>query len=752
MKTTILLLLLMLAPLAMQAEQQGRWVTHQQFLGTATTSVVDAGDKVYYLDSHIIYCFDKASRQTRMVTMNGALPTGLYFNSDRDLLVVTYDDSNIDIVAADGTVNNVPNIANAVITSSKEINDVTFAGNRIYVATNYGYCVISGDASGRFTFNRSFDLGKAVTSVAQVGSTLLVSTADNALYQGDAGSEHSSLASLKITGLTGGKIYPVTDSAFFLTRSAALVRVSVGSNGTLSESSIAAAAPENVQKTPTGYLANFMAKGYYYTFDNSGLSAKQENGGKAMFSSYAGGDGTLWSVNSNGLHSSTASATFYKPNAIDIASPLFWMVYNEHQKKMYLAHGSWQSKIIAYSTGIRFNTFDGETWANATPTGTLSQNMYEFAFDPNQPDNFFYVNGYPNGNRIYRVVGGKSELMATSTNSPMVNRRGCLDFDSKGNLWYAQTFRTTQPGMVLPKEKLYNATLSKSDWIVPNLPSLSSVGSWDYASFAIDKVHDVKVLTVGEYETPVVIWDDGGDITNVNPKSAAYTSFRDQNDNAFSWTYTFQAAADRKGKVLIGFTEGLISMDPTQAFDKGFRVHKTSELAGINCYTIAVDTLNRRWVGTGGSGLYLIDSDDETVLRHFTNTNSQLISNVVLRVCANTTDNSVMIITPVGVQQYFPEASSAAEDYSGAYAYPDPVTPTFTGLVTITGLMANSHVVVKDKDGNTVATLTGNEAGKATWDGCDASGERLPTGTYQVFAWQNGQMPAKPCTHIQIIK
>ena len=62
--------------------------------------------------------------------------------------------------------------------------------------------------------------------------------------------------------------------------------------------------------------------------------------------------------------------------------------------------------------------------------------------------------------------------------------------------------------------------------------------------------------------------------------------------------------------------------------------------------------------------------------------------------------------------------------------------PDYTGLITITGLMDKSLVKIADSAGN-VFWQTVSEGGMVVWDGCDASGSRVKSGVYFVFASQN---------------
>ena len=65
------------------------------------------------------------------------------------------------------------------------------------------------------------------------------------------------------------------------------------------------------------------------------------------------------------------------------------------------------------------------------------------------------------------------------------------------------------------------------------------------------------------------------------------------------------------------------------------------------------------------------------------------------------------------------------------YAYPNPVTPDYTGLVTITGLTLNADVKILSSSGKLVAEGRSN-GGSFTWDVRDRNGDRVASGVYMV--------------------
>jgi len=79
------------------------------------------------------------------------------------------------------------------------------------------------------------------------------------------------------------------------------------------------------------------------------------------------------------------------------------------------------------------------------------------------------------------------------------------------------------------------------------------------------------------------------------------------------------------------------------------------------------------------------------------------------------------------------DASATNESMSkdNVYAYPNPVKPDYTGLITVVGLTMDADVKIVTVSGTLVAEGRSN-GGTFTWDGCDSSGRRVASGVYMV--------------------
>ena len=164
-------------------------------------------------------------------------------------------------------------------------------------------------------------------------------------------------------------------------------------------------------------------------------------------------------------------------------------------------------------------------------------------------------------------------------------------------------------------------------------------------------------------------------------------------------------------------------------------------LTGISSRCIKIDGGGRKWVGTEGNGVFLISEDNMTQVHHFTTSNSPLISDNIYDVSINGTTGEVFFLTDKGLCSYMSDATTPNEEMTtdNVWAYPNPVTPDYTGPITITGLSYDADVKIVSTNGALINQGRSN-GGTYTWDGCDSKGRRVASGIYMVVtATSNGE-------------
>jgi hypothetical protein len=147
---------------------------------------------------------------------------------------------------------------------------------------------------------------------------------------------------------------------------------------------------------------------------------------------------------------------------------------------------------------------------------------------------------------------------------------------------------------------------------------------------------------------------------------------------------------------------------------------------------IAVDGANNKWIGTADSGLFLVSPNGQETKYHFTINNSPLPSNVINDIDINSTTGEVFIATAKGLVSFKGTATSANDDLSNAYVYPNPVRPEYTGTVKIAGLIDRANVKITDIGGNLVYETT-SQGGTIEWDTTAFGKYKVASGVYMIF-------------------
>ncbi|MGM9811992.1 MAG: hypothetical protein ACI30V_04025 [Muribaculaceae bacterium] len=764
-------LMVILSAIAAQAAI-GTWKIHPIF-GSVPTNAVDVGGKVYYLVSNNLYCYDKETSENatydRSNYLNDSQISNIYYNYSKKYLLVAYKNSNIDIVCSDGKVVNIPDIANALLTTAKTINDVTFADGAAYVATAFGYVVINDE---KFEIAESRIYNVNITSAAKVGGTLLLGSA-NGLYYGNASKAHSTMSTLTLnTNYKSTKIYPLEGNAFIqygsttATYEVALDDANEPADITL-KASIASAVPTFVQpvKSLDAVIVGYITTPCYYTVSADGSAATRvalPSSTQNEIITSQETDGSWWTIGANGLRKITIDGTtattvldYQRINASTCSNP-FFLTYDKVNDKLYVTNSGKQTN---YGAGVNevttLNTLSNSQWSEINPVITQNRNssrkyLYNTfypLFDPDDSHTFYLGSEYEG---FFKFTDNEQVAHWDWTNSPMQDYKsynchvGAYQFDKSGNLWLLQA-EATNPLMVLPKDKLNAENPSASDWIIPDVTF-----SANYRQFLVITKHNIKVYTNGNWASRMVFIDDNGDPSGpITKQEYRYLSTLDQDMRNFSWNWLFCLVEDKDGMVWVGADTGVARYDPVKCAAQGdAQVYRPKVprndgtnnadylLDGVRVNCIAVDGTNRKWIGTNTSGLYLVSADGTEIIEQFTTANSILPSDRIISVCCNPNNNKVYVGVEGGLLEYESDSTTPSQSYDDVYVYPNPVRPEYTGVITIKGLMENSLVKIADVSGNVVAQLQSN-GGMATWDGCNSDGSRVKSGVYFVLASEN---------------
>lgn len=770
--------------------------------------VIDTPDNmVYILSGYNLHSYDKQNSELYSYTSQNKLSdyriVNYYYNYDSKYLVLCYANCNIDLLYDDGRVVNLPEIKQFNTNITKSINDVQFLGDKMYVATTFGIVVYD---NSKYQVVESGIYNIDISAAFPVNDKLYIlykATGSNnkELYVAALEGRHNSLDSFtKVDNSVANlqSFLKIGDYTYLaMTNKRVVYTLSINSESNT----------RTMTNTGQTNLSNFFTRsaiggtfvnnnGQYVVFNSLGqkesVTDLPDNFKKASATGW-NGLSSLWfsikySISNYDLSGDvpTVKISDFAPKGFNCVAPAYmfpsnipgaFYVSNLGYSNYCTAgittgHGDWIAQTTDFVNGdnivdvsCREATLDfwyGTTYQGYCDDKRLYGGPTGFAEYPEDPSITFTASQFEG---IYKVKDNKQIGLYDWTNSPFTTQGGWnsrvfdVQFDPEGNLWvgFWCNFGSDNfgPYAILPAEKvkLDPAEITADDWILstwsnPDDTSVSRGGPEMKSIFHKSGLYMVSIDDI--YLSGARFYKHNGTYTNTADDSAvSYSSFTDQDGNAFSATRSTCVAQDVNGHCWIGTTSGIIEVDdPAAAFEPNFTVRRPKVarndgteyadylLSSELIHSIAVDPSNRKWIATDASGVYLVSADGSEIIDHFDMNNSPLTTNTVYSIYCDPTSNKVWFGSKEGIFCYSSTSAPGKEDYSEVYAYPNPVRPDYTGWITVTGLMDNSYVKIADAAGNVFFNGRA-EGGMVTWDGCNASGDRVKSGVYFVFASEN---------------
>ena len=791
------ILLVALLPLCVKAQRAvGSWEVYANFL--APEQMLETPDKVFFLSSGSLFSFDKDSEELYQYGIHNVLsePTisKIFYNGKKDYIALAYNSGNIDIIKNDGKVVNLPDIRDAVLQSDRTINDISFGNGRIYVATNFGI-VIYDDSRWEVVESGIYDkpvkyvaatedyIGAYFTNEQKIG---FIPTGKTIRYYDNfilASSMSSTSGKYDCTGLRGLKGNTFLGSDSKTAFSPKLVVFNPETNKVNFDKYVADGNYTGPFESKNGYyIYNTVASGSNIAcikeFDedyNVTVTNLPSNFSGKLLSMWDNPN-KLFVSDSNGLseYSFSADGTLtllrdsFKPEAIT-SKGVGYLTASNSGKVYVSARGNnayfsadWPAYGISYINVIENNSIKDITPSGLTFAGIWQQNeegikdgtyrlsdTYNIVEDPDDPDAYFVSTLF---NGVFKIKDGKEVNYYNHKNAPFVTAwvyffTQSLDIDGKGNLWTGGNQRM----YMLPSDKRkLNTDPQISDWET-DFPMATSGGQQCPVILACKKSNMVLYSFRGGHE--LICVDTNGTASTTDDVSYRWKTFLDQDGKEWALppsSYIYCMIEDNNGQVWVGTDKGVfIIPNPSKLTDPNMRIQRIKVprndgtnfadylLDGEPILSLAVDGVNRKWIGTSNSGAYLVSENGSQIIEQFNTENSYLPLNKVYAIACDKFSNAVYFGTKAGLVKYNSDASPASDDYSNVYAYPNPVRPEYNGYITVTGLMDNSLVKIADAAGNVFFQGT-SQGGMITWDGCDGSGNRVKTGVYYVFASQNG--------------
>lgn len=338
----------------------------------------------------------------------------------------------------------------------------------------------------------------------------------------------------------------------------------------------------------------------------------------------------------------------------------------------------------------------------------------------------------------YTIDNTNNILQAASTvkdptqykNYVIVN---ALKYDKEGNLWGFNSISPSTSLFAYTKDKEW-VSHHKSEFMYSENKSLENVNN------IIEDSRRLLWFGNNHWDFPYLYCYQPS-----TDAAKCYKKFTNQDGTEIAVGYVRAIAEDNKNNIWVGTSAGPLMLEASQITKDSpvFTQVKVPRndgtnyadylLSGVDITCIAIDKANRKWFGTSSNGVYLISDDNIQQLQHFTRSNSPLLSDDIESIAINAESGEVYFGTNLGLCSYQSDVNSINEEMNkdNVWAYPNPVKPDYTGLITITGLTNKADIKIVTSNGVLVNKGTSN-GGIYQWDGRDLKGKMVTSGIYMV--------------------
>ena len=732
----------------------GKWRTH--FAYNSVSQIAQSDNKIFAVSDGALFSVDKLDGNmefySKLSGLNDAIVSRIEYDPTDKLLLIIYTNGNIDILSSGG-VTNLPEYFNKQMNTSKEVNQIQFYGNKAYLSCNFGIIVlnmskkevadtyyIGPNASEVKVLNTTVNNGiiYALTAStifkASVTDPNLVNYAQWSTETSLPGSgDYQKIASFggQLVLLRGGYLYKQEANNSWTPILTNITPIDFN----VTSSSL------NVFTANTVYLLNTSFN--VTPVANIGTISDAEYDTQNSTYYFAASSQGIISYKPTG--SETPLINYFKPSGPAVNSP--WDMTFSGKKLIVVPGGRWvflkhPGNIMIYENNAWKNISSSTIEAN---TGIVCTDLISTAIDP-KDDSHFFAASYSSG--LYEFKNNAFFKYHNFTNSTIENLNGDYQYqmlggttyDDDGNLWVLNEY--VKSGI-----KVYLANGTWTQLTYPGENNRPSMGGL----IINNQNKNQKFVFSARPPVGLCAFDDNGTITDQSDDKSVFLYpfiYTEQDNNGITKSVSIYPSIlncikqDKNGVVLVGTDVGpFLFSNLSKIYDADYTCSRVKIprndstnladylLVNENIQSIAIDGANRKWIGTKASGVYLMSENGQQTIKHFTVSNSPLLSNYILSIAINPITGEVYFGTDQGIVSYQSDASEAGSTFGDVYAYPNPVRQGFTGLITITGLIDKTQVKITDISGNLICETISNGS-IATWDGKDVHGRKVNTGIY----------------------
>jgi len=228
-----------------------------------------------------------------------------------------------------------------------------------------------------------------------------------------------------------------------------------------------------------------------------------------------------------------------------------------------------------------------------------------------------------------------------------------------------------------------------------------------------------------------MIFDDNGTLDNLNDDRYIRLSTSPNEGNLPSLKIN-AIKTDLDGAIWFATDEGAAYYFDASLVQAGSAIPSVTRVFDLQdevLTSLAIDALNRKWFGST-NGVWLLTPDGSSVIAHYTETNSPLLSNRILVIEVDKQSGRVFIGTERGLSVIQTSALAPVPTMTTLKVFPNPVRLPEHQAIQIQGLSRNASVKIITPVGRLVRDLKSDGGAVVFWDGKDNRGELVTSGIY----------------------
>ena len=732
----------------------GEWRDHLSY--KYANSVTKVGSIVYASNGSGLLKYNEGDNSVEKLTkINGLSDVGVKLlrkNESNNVVLVVYENTNIDIITSDERIINFSDIKRKIIQGKKTINEVYCSGNLAYISCGFGIIVYDTEKN---EVKDTYYLGNGISNleIYQVtkNDTAIFAATPIGVFYGTIGKNLSNYQNwLPVnSGLASGPYNSVVNfNGKIITSYSEKLKSNISLKDTLYELTNTGWTKYSINPY---FIGNEIRK-MYSDSKNSKLFIIDQYGNLAQFDT--NGQRTNY-ISNYGFDDAEINDGYYDNTKYWVADNRYGLIKtfgafstnerigingpdNNSVNDLDIKDGkltvapvnlgeTFDSQYLMYKPNIYE---DGE-WRKINVPDSI-RDLNAVSIDPNNKDHVAYAC------MSYGILDTKSDQIQnvfTYGNTPLIGYNGTSDiritginYDKNSNLWASITLGKK---CVAVRKTNGNWTLLDFEQFVVQ-PTVSKI--------IFDKQDQAWIVL--PRNTGLMIYKDVNGLSQPNPSNTKFLSTAVGNGHLPSMDI-HSICEDKDGHIWVGTAKGItVFYNPENVFTNSNwdsqqilieqDGHVQILLENDVITALAVDGVNRKWVGTESSGLYCFSSDGQQEIYHFTADNSPLYSNLIRDIATDETTGDVFIGTDKGIQSFRTPIIKGFDDYTKVHAFPNPVRPGFSGSVCITGLIDESDVKITDVSGNVIWT-TKSQGGQVIWNLKSLNGTRAANGVYMIY-------------------